>query len=192
MSNDNNLSYELNENIFDTQREKLPIFSKKQKLALKFLKTRIKHIKLLRKILYNYLNFPKTLEFSDKMQCKSNLFVFGSNVSLNDTKIINYSKIYIGNNVGFSFENLLLTSTHDISDFSIVKSKSIVIEDNVWITSRVIILGGVRIGKNSIIGAGSVVTKNIPANVFAAGNPCRVIRKIDRENSENESFNQNK
>lgn len=57
--------------------------------------------------------------------------------------------------------------------------KPITIEDNCWIASNVTICGGVTIGKGSVIGAGSVVTRDIPANSFAAGNPCRVIRKID-------------
>ena len=50
-------------------------------------------------------------------------------------------------------------------------------KDNVWITTNVTILPGVTIGENTIIGAGSVVTRDIPANVYAAGNPCRVIKK---------------
>ena len=57
----------------------------------------------------------------------------------------------------------------------------VVIEDNVWIGGSVSILGGVTIGKNSIIGAGSVVTKDIPPNVVAAGNPCRVIHELTEE-----------
>lgn len=61
------------------------------------------------------------------------------------------------------------------------ESRPVVIEDNVWIGGSVSILGGVTIGKNSIIGAGSVVTHDIPANVIAVGNPCRVLRKISEE-----------
>ena len=56
-----------------------------------------------------------------------------------------------------------------------------VIEDNVWIGGGVSILGGVTIGRNSIIGAGSVVTRDIPANVIAVGNPCRVLRPLTEE-----------
>ncbi len=55
----------------------------------------------------------------------------------------------------------------------------ITIEENVWLGLRVIVGKGVRIGKNSIIGAGSVVTKDIPANVIAAGNPAEVRRQLD-------------
>lgn len=61
------------------------------------------------------------------------------------------------------------------------RSFPVVIEDNVWIGGGVSILGGVTIGKNSIIGAGSVVTRDIPANVIAVGNPCRVLRELTEE-----------
>jgi acetyltransferase-like isoleucine patch superfamily enzyme len=60
-------------------------------------------------------------------------------------------------------------------------SKPIVIEDDVWIGANVIILPGVTIGRGSIIGAGSVVTKNIPAMVIAAGNPAAVLRTAGDE-----------
>lgn len=61
------------------------------------------------------------------------------------------------------------------------RSFPVVIEDYVWIGGGVSILGGVTIGKNSIIGAGSVVTRDIPANVIAVGNPCRVLRELTEE-----------
>jgi UDP-3-O-[3-hydroxymyristoyl] glucosamine N-acyltransferase len=56
--------------------------------------------------------------------------------------------------------------------------KPVVIEDNVWLGLNSVVLKGVTIGKNSVIGADSVVTRDIPANVIAAGNPCRVIKDI--------------
>lgn len=62
--------------------------------------------------------------------------------------------------------------------------KSIVIGDNVWIGGSVVVCPGVTIGENTVIGAGSVVTKDIPANVVAAGNPCRVIRPITQEDAD--------
>lgn len=57
-------------------------------------------------------------------------------------------------------------------------AKPIVIGDNVWLASNVVVCGGVTIGDGAVIGAGSVVTRSIPSGVFAAGNPCRVIRPI--------------
>ena len=59
--------------------------------------------------------------------------------------------------------------------------KSIIIEDNCWIASNVIIVGGVTIGEGSVIGAGSVVTRSIPKNSLAVGNPCKVIREITEQ-----------
>ena len=57
-------------------------------------------------------------------------------------------------------------------------ARPITIEDNCWIAGNVTVCGGVTIGEGSVIGAGSVVTRSIPSGVFAAGNPCRVIRPI--------------
>ena len=59
--------------------------------------------------------------------------------------------------------------------------KPIIIEDNCWIASNVIIVGGVTIGEGSVIGAGSVVTRSIPKNSLAVGNPCKVIREITEQ-----------
>lgn len=55
----------------------------------------------------------------------------------------------------------------------------ITVEDNVWIGGGSIILGGITIGFGSVVGAGSVVTKSIPAGCVAAGNPCRIIRRLE-------------
>ena len=71
----------------------------------------------------------------------------------------------------------------DGTKYDLEYAKPITIEDGCWLASGVTVCGGVTIGENSVIGAGSVVTKDIPANVFAAGNPCRVIREITPEDS---------
>lgn len=61
--------------------------------------------------------------------------------------------------------------------------KAITIGNNCWIASNVVICAGVRIGDNCVIGAGSVVTKDIPRDSFAAGSPCRIIREITDQDS---------
>lgn len=70
---------------------------------------------------------------------------------------------------------------HDIYDRSkpIGRTAPVILGDNVWVGDSSIVCKGVNIGDNSVIGAGSVVTSDIPANVIAAGNPARVIRELD-------------
>lgn len=67
------------------------------------------------------------------------------------------------------------------SEGKIRYAKPVVIEDGVWLGGNVTVWGGVTIGKNSIIGAGSVVTADIPENVIAVGNPAKVIKKIEAD-----------
>tara|TARA_B100000965_G_scaffold236969_1_gene198651 strand:- start:1150 stop:1539 length:390 start_codon:yes stop_codon:yes gene_type:complete len=69
---------------------------------------------------------------------------------------------------------------YDRTDY-VATPKEVVIEDNVWIGEKSIILKGTKIGKNSIIGAGSVVSGEIPENVVYAGNPAREVKKLDQE-----------
>lgn len=109
-----------------------------------------------------------------------NLYV-RDNCDLNDTFFLDYAPIHIGKNTRFAFECIVITSQHKIGDFKTVIAKEVTIGDNVWIASRAIILGGVTIGNNSVIGAGSVVTKDIPPNCFAAGNPARVIKYLNKK-----------
>ncbi len=71
----------------------------------------------------------------------------------------------------------------DGTPYDLEYAKPIEIGDGVWLASGVTVCGGVKIGKDSVIGAGSVVTKDIPEGVFAAGNPCRVIRKLTEADS---------
>ena len=65
----------------------------------------------------------------------------------------------------------------DGSFYNLEYAKPITIEDNCWLASNVVVCGGVTIGEGCVIGAGSVVTKDIPPYSLAVGNPCRVIRK---------------
>ncbi|CAM3828426.1 maltose acetyltransferase domain-containing protein [Rahnella victoriana] len=102
--------------------------------------------------------------------------------------VVDDATVTIGDNVMFAPNVTLATAGHPIDpDIRITGqqfSLPIVIEDNVWLGTGVIVNPGVTIGRNSVIGAGSVVTKSIPPDVVAAGVPCRVLRPItasDRE-----------
>jgi len=114
---------------------------------------------------------------------------YGYNIEIGDNFYANHScimldvnKIKIGNNVMFAPNVQVYTATHPVDALERISGKemgyAIEIGDNVWIGGGTIICPGVKIGKNTTIGAGSVVTKDMPENVVAAGNPCRVIRKL--------------
>jgi maltose O-acetyltransferase len=120
----------------------------------------------------------------------------GNNVIINiNCTFVDCNKIEIGNNVLIASNVQIYTATHstDVSERLVANwhpgsglpyfrtyALPVRIEDNVWIGGGAIILPGVTIGKNSVIGAGSVVTKPIPENCVAVGNPCRILRKINK------------
>ena len=88
----------------------------------------------------------------------------------------NYIKI--GNNVRCGANTLITDTDWHTDDLRTSENKDVIIDDNVWLGYGVKVLKGVHIGRNSVIGAGSIVTHDIPANVIAAGNPCRIIKTI--------------
>ncbi len=96
--------------------------------------------------------------------------------------ILDVGKVTIGNNVQFAPNVSLYTAGHplhpDSRNSGYEYGIPITIGNNVWIGGNVVILPGVHIGDNVVIGAGSVVSKNIPANKLAVGNPCRIVRDI--------------
>lgn len=107
----------------------------------------------------------------------------GNNFYANyDCIMLDVNEIHIGNNVLLGPRVGIYTAGHPISskvrNSGLEFGTSIVIGDDVWVGGNTIINPGVTIGSNTVIGSGSVVTRDIPANVIAAGNPCRVIRKI--------------
>ena len=110
----------------------------------------------------------------------------GNNCFLNiHCKLMDSGKITIGNNVFIAPNVSLITEEHSMDVEQRIAGLEytypVTIGDNVWLCTGVIVLPGVKIGANSVIGSGSVVTKDIPDNSLAVGNPCRVIRTLVNE-----------
>jgi galactoside O-acetyltransferase len=114
---------------------------------------------------------------------------YGYNIELGDGFYANHNcvildgaRVTVGKNVLLGPNCCLTTAGHamdpDRRRAGLETAQPIVIGDNVWLGAGVTVLPGVTIGENSVIGAGSIVNRDIPANVVAAGNPCRVIREL--------------
>lgn len=117
---------------------------------------------------------------------KDATLVVGDNVGMSSTRIWAHTSIRIGNHVNIGGCVFITdTDAHPISwqhrraGGEGTLSAPVVIEDDVWIGAHAIVLKGVTIGARSVIGAGSVVTHSIPPDSIAAGNPCRVIKKLN-------------
>ena len=117
---------------------------------------------------------------------------YGKNIEVGNNFYANYNcvildvgKVIIGENVMFAPNVSIYTAGHPIHPQSRNSGYEYGIEvtigDNVWVGGSVVINPGVKIGNNVVIGSGSVVTKDIPDNVIAAGNPCRIIREITED-----------
>lgn len=103
----------------------------------------------------------------------------GKNVFANHgLTVMSVGTITIEDGVMMGPEVAMLTVNHEPKNIRVIKTKEIVIKKNAWIGARVSILPGVTIGENAIVGTGSIVTKDIPANSIAVGNPARVIKSI--------------
>lgn len=120
-----------------------------------------------------------------KAFCGSDIRVFkdaelniGSGYCTSGVQIVCAKKISIGNNVAIARDVIIRDNdAHQIMREGYEPNKEIVIEDNVWIGNRSIIMKGVTIGEGAIVGAGSIVTKNVPPHTIVAGNPAKVIRE---------------
>ncbi len=123
---------------------------------------------------------------------------YGININVGKNCFVNYNSVFLdvspitlGDNVLIGANVVLATPNHPLVKeerifneypdgyHDLEFSSPITIEDNCWICSSVTICGGVTIGENSVVAAGSVVTKNIPPNSLVAGVPAKVVRKID-------------
>lgn len=109
---------------------------------------------------------------------RGNLKIGGHSVVDRDCVLDARGEITIGNNVNLAPEVMILTASHDPDDENFGGiTKAVTIEDYAWIATRSLILPGVTIGRGAIVGAGSVVTKNVEPGTIVAGNPAKLIRK---------------
>jgi maltose O-acetyltransferase len=114
---------------------------------------------------------------------------YGKHIEVGDNFFANYNctildvgRVIIGNNVMFAPNVSIYTAGHPVHPESRNSGYEygigITIGDNVWIGGNVVINPGVHIGNNVVVGSGSVVTRDIPDNMIAAGNPCKIVRQI--------------
>jgi tetrahydrodipicolinate N-succinyltransferase len=108
-----------------------------------------------------------------------NFIKIGEGTGLSGTVIGSFSQITIGKNVKCGANTLITDSDWHLDDPRSSPPRPIIIGDNVWLGVNSVVLKGVTIGENSVIGANSLVVKDIPANVIAAGNPCKVIKSLN-------------
>lgn len=129
-----------------------------------------------------FLNPPFYCDYGFHIEVGKNFFA-----NYNCT-IIDVAKVTIGDNCQMAPNVAIYTAGHPVHPVSRNSMYEYGIEvsigDNVWIGGNTVILPGVHIGSNTVIGAGSVVTKDIPEWVIAAGNPCKVIREITNADKE--------
>lgn len=114
---------------------------------------------------------------------------FGSYIYANSNlTLVDDGHIYIGDRVMLGPNVTIATANHPINselrEKGLQYNKDVHIDENTWIAANVVIVPGIRIGKNVVIGAGSVVTKDIPDNVVAVGNPCHILREIGEHDKE--------
>lgn len=115
---------------------------------------------------------------------------FGNNVYANfNLTLVDDTHIYVGDYTMFGPNVTVATAAHPIDPgfrMPVIQyNKPVYIGKNCWIGACAIILPGITIGDNTVIGAGSVVTKDIPGNVVAVGNPCKVLREINESDKVN-------
>jgi len=117
---------------------------------------------------------------------------YGQNIYLGDHVYLNFlctildnNLVHIGHHVMIGPAVQIYTAAHPLQAESRIQgweiAKPVVIEDHVWVGGGAILLPGVVIGRNAVVGAGAVVTRNVPANTVVAGNPARLIREIKNE-----------
>lgn len=139
-------------------------------------------------IIYSYINFDKSnaiVRIGDRTFIGKSNIVCANNVNIGNDVLISWGCTIVDHNSHSAIwrerENDVSDWKKNIKDWSNVSSSPVTIMDKVWIGFNVILLKGVTIGEGAVIGAGSVVTKDVPPWTIVAGNPARVIRELTLE-----------
>lgn len=112
---------------------------------------------------------------ADKVKIGKNVII------LNGFQCMSAGGLTIEDNTMISLNCTIATNNHDMYDRYVITCKPVHIKRNVWIGVNVTILPGVTIGENAVVGAGAVVTKDVPDNAVVVGNPARVIKYLDAD-----------
>ena len=170
-----------NRELFEEQTKRLDILFEYNHILPSNINKKSQLLKMMFKSIGDgsYIETPFNANWAGKYVSIGKGFYANFNLTLVDD-----TTITIGDNVLIAPNVIICSGTHPINPNLRLKQAQynlpVSIENNVWIGAGAIILPGVTIGENSIIGAGSVVTKSIPNNVVAVGNPCKVLREINK------------
>lgn len=128
---------------------------------------------------------PFVCDYGHNIAAGDNVFLNAGCVVLDEANVTFGSNVFVGPQCGF------YTAIHPIDaarrNKGLESARPICVADDVWIGGHVTVLPSVTIGTGSVVGAGSVVTKDVPPHVVAAGNPCRVLRQIDADASSHQA-----
>lgn len=128
-------------------------------------------------------HFGKGVHVNKKSRFGHNVY-FGNNCHFNGMSVLGNGRVVFGDNFHSGEECMIITQNHnyegeEIPYDSTYISKEIIIEDNVWFGNRVTVTGNVTIGEGAIIGAGSVVVKDVPKYAIVGGNPAKILKYRD-------------
>lgn len=167
----------------DKEMQKKHLYT--QRLCHKFSSSDPKKLEKRKQLIKEIVNsIGENFTIEQPFHCDYGYFItIGENFYANyNLTILDTAEVKIGDNVFIGPNVNIYAATHPIDkerrNQNLEKGIPVIIGNSVWIGGNVTILPGVSIGDNTVVGAGSVVTKSLPANVVAAGNPCKVIKTI--------------